>query len=289
MSDEINDSNIEIDSEDAADAVLDTLEQPDNSPIKEEQPAPVDEFEITVGGKQIKAKRDQVMQWAQQGYSAPGKLSQLSKEVEGWKRKLSEYEPKYKELETKFNSYKEIDDYVRQNPAFWDNVLKSWETRTHALTDQSNPLAGTVSQLQEQVQGLIQYKNQIEEQQAKFHESKEDQDYLQTFEEIKKSNPDVDFVTPDEEGKTLEYRVLEHAHANGIKNFKTAFRDFYHDELMKRTEARTKENLSKEKQKNTKLGILGITDRPTKRSSSDVRGKSYDDIADEIKQEFGFR
>jgi archaellum component FlaC len=287
--DDIDNENLEIDSEEAADAALESIAPTEGSPILDDKPAaaPVDEFDLTVGGKQIKAKRDQLVQWAQQGYNAPTQISKLTKEIDTWKKQFSDIEPKYKELESKFSQYNEIDSYVRQNPAFWDHVQQAWQNRTQALNDQSNPLAQMVSQLQSEVQGLVQYKTQIEEQQAKYRETKEDQEYLQSFEELKKQHSDIDFVTPDEEGKTLEYRVLEHAQMNGIKNFKTAFRDFYHDELVKRAESRAKESFVKDKQKNTKLGILGITNRPTKTVSTDFRGKSYDDLADEAKQELG--
>ncbi len=283
--DQIDTQNISVDSEEAADNLLETIERPSHEPIQEAQPQVIDEFELPIEDKRsIKVKREQLFQWAQQGRTAPGKISQLSKEVESWKSKYSESEPKWKEIETK---YGEIDQYVRQNPAFWDHVQNSWKQRGDALSDSSNPLAGTVAQLQSHVEDLIQYKNQIEEQQQNIRAAKEDQDYLQTFEELQKQHSDIDFVTPDQEGKTLEYRVLEHAQANGIKNFKTAFRDYYHDELMKRSESRAKESFARDKQKNTKLGILGITTQPTKRGSSDVRGKSYDNIADEIKEEYG--
>ena len=275
-----------VESEEQADALLETIEQPATGPIQEEKPqAPqtIDEFDLTVGGKQIKAKRDQLIQWAQMGYDAPNKIRHLTKELESWKQK----ESKFQELDQK---YGEIDKFVREKPDFWDHVLQSYQQRNQLLQDQSNPLASMVQQLQSQVQDLVQYKNQIEERQAQARVQQEDQSYLQTLEEMRKSYPDVDFVTPDAEGKSLEYKVLEYAQQNGISNFKTAFRDYYHDELVKLAESKAKENLIKEKQKNTKMGILGITSAPTKRASSgNVRNKSYDDIANEALEELGLR
>ncbi len=283
---EVNENYIET--EEQADSLLESVENSDSSPIQDAQPpAPVDEFELTVGGKQIKAKRDQLMQWAQQGYSAPGKISQLTKEIEAHKKWRSEFEPKYSEYQKKYDP---VDEYVKQNPQFWDHVLKSYEQRNQVLGDQNNPLAPIVTDLQRQVQELIQHKNQFEETQAKTRATQEDQEYNQGLSQFKKDYPDIDFDTPDEEGKSLEYKVLEHAQNEGIKNFKTAFRDFYHDELLKREASKAKENLTREKQKNTKLGILGVTPMPTKgRSTKSIRESSYDDLANEALQEFGIR
>lgn len=284
LDNEIENSGV-IENEAQADELLESIERPSHETIQDEQPQSqpvVDEFELTVGGKAIKAKRDQVLQWAQMGYDAPNKIRALTKEIESWKQK----EPQYKQLQEKYGP---VDEYVKQNPQFWDHVLKSYEQRNQLLQDASNPMASMVSELQKQVQDLVQYKNQIEERQSQARMAQEDQAYMQGFEELKKSYPDIDFVTPDEEGKSLEYKILEHAQNEGIKNFKTAFRDYYHDELVKRSEAKAKENLTKEKQKNTKLGILGITNAPTKRASSDHRNKSYDDLAAEALAELGIR
>ena len=284
---ENDNQNLEIQTEEQADALLESIDRPDHAPI---QDAPVqqaqDEWELTVGGKAIKAKRDQVMQWAQQGYTAPGKISQLTKELESWKSKWSEHEPKWKGLEEKYGP---IDQYVREKPDFWDHVVQSYEQRNQLMADPNNPLAQTVSALQTQLQDLIQFKNQVTEERTNMQTQQEDQQYMQSLSGIKEQYPDIDFDSPDDEGKTLEYRVLEHAAKEGIKNFKTAFRDFYHDELVKRSESKAKENLIKEKQKNTKLGILCMSPTPSRQTQADPRKQSYDQIAESIKEEFGFK
>lgn len=284
---EIENQNLEsVDTVEQADALLEQIDAPTQSAIQDTPPAPqtIDEFDLTVGGKQIKAKRDQLIQWAQQGYTAPGKISSLTKEIESWKQKYTQLEPEY-------NAYKEkyapIDEYVKQKPEFWDHVLKQWEQREQLFNDQANPLAREVNDLRTQLQDLIQYKNQIEAERQNTRITQEDQQYMTVLEETKKQYADVDFDSPDETGKTLEYRILEHAQKEGIKNFQTAFRDYYHDELTKRAAAKAKEDLTKNKVKNTKLGILGITPTPNHRPTGDHRKMSYDDLAEEAKRELG--
>ena len=274
-----------IDTAEKADALIDQIEAPSHEPIQEPQAqAPVDEWELTVGGKQIKAKRDQVLQWAQQGYTAPGKIAQYTRELEDYKKKWSEAEPKYKELETKYGP---VDQYVRQNPQFWDHVVKQFEQRQSLVNDPTNPMASELNALREQLQDLTQFKSTFEQEQQKQRMAQDDEKYMATVGEIKKAYPDVDFDSVDIDGKTLEMKVLEYGIQNEIRNFKTAFKDFYHDELIKRAETRAKESINKEKVKSTKMGILGITPQSAKTQSSDHRGKSYDDIANEIKREYG--
>jgi hypothetical protein len=285
---EIDSDNLEINSVEDADAALEAIERPSNSPIQDSAQAPAiaDEFELTVGGKSIKAKRDQVLQWAQMGYDAPNKIRTLTQDLDGWKKKYSEAEPKWKSMEAK---YGEIDKFVQEKPDFWDHVVQSYQQRNQALSDQSNPLAQTVSQLQAQVQSLVQYKDQVEKQQSQMRVQQEDQAYTQTLEGIQKQYPDFDFVTPNAEGKSLEYEILEFAQQRGIKDFEVAFKAFKHDDLIKRAESRAKEYLTKEKQKNTKLGVLGITPTPTKRVSSDHRGKSWNQLSEEVMDELNLR
>lgn len=276
-----------IDSLEDADALLESIDRPDNSPIQDTQPSqtqstPVeDSWEITVGGKPVKASREQLIQWAQQGYTAPGRISQLSKDLERYKSE----ETKWAEMQ---NKYGEVDSYVRQNPQFWEHVMQSYQQRNQVLNDQSNPLAQTVQSLQSRIEEQSQTLAQIMQERQKMTEQQQDQAYLQTFEELKKSYPDVDFETPNAEGMTLEYRVLKHAQENGINNFKTAFRDYYHDELMSRTEAKAKEEAIKQQQKTKKAGILGITTTPQKgRPSGNIKDMSYDDLMKEALEELG--
>lgn len=269
-------------SEEAADNLLNEIESASpgrepvqDAPVQQTPQAPVDEFSFTVGGKEIKANRDKVIRWAQMGYDAPTKLGQLTKELESWKQK----ESTFKQMQEKYGA---VDEYVRQNPQFWDHVLKQYEQRTQMMNDPANPLAQTVSQLQAQMQELQQYKQSIEEQQKSARIQQEDQAYMKEFEAVKTAYPQVDFVTPDESGKSLEYKVLEYATQNGITKFTTAFRDFYHDELMKMREEQGKEKVVKDKQGNKIKGILGISSQPTRKTSDDVKGKSYGDLANEI-------
>jgi hypothetical protein len=72
-----------------------------------------------------------------------------------------------------------------------------------------------------------------------------DEKLAQEVQSIREKYKDIDMDSPDENGKSLEAKVLEHAEANGIPSFKAAFNDFYQDQLIARAEAQAKMNVSK--------------------------------------------
>jgi len=109
---------------------------------------------------------------------------------------------------------------------------------------------------------------------------------------IRKQFSNIDFDTPDENGLNLEMKVLQHAESLGIDGskpgaFRIAFRDFYHDHLINKAQEQAKENLQRDIQKRTKLGIVGSSDQPTKglKVAEGVRHKSYDDLLQEALSE----
>lgn len=282
--------DIEVQSEEQADELLSSIEsQPPESGAIQDAPAapqwspPTGEIPFSLApGKDIKVTWDKLTKWAQMGHSAPNQIGQLNNSIEKFKAK----EKYWGELDQK---YGEIDKYVRQNPQFWDHVTQSYQQRDQLLQDPSNPLAQTVSQLQAQLQDLSQFKQSFESQQTQVRHKQEDTEYMGNLENTKKAYPAIDFDTPDEMGKSLEYKILEHANKNGIKSFTTAFRDYCHDDLVKIHEEGAKERVIKERQKNAKLGIMGRTPTPTKQMSGEVKGKSYNDLADEAMAELGLR
>jgi hypothetical protein len=227
------------------------------------------EYAITVGGKEVKGTIDQLRKWASMGYEAPNKIGQLNQQLEQWKQK----EAQFKEWQEKYSA---VDEYAKQNPQWWNHVTKNWEQVSQQMNE-NNPLLQELNSLKATVQDLAQYKNNIVMQQ-------EDKVYEEEKSKITQQFPDVDLHSPGEDGKSLEYKVLEHAQKMGIKNFTTAFRDFYHDEIVKRASEKAKEQVVKEKQTKSRLGIVGQTAQPITKQF-DVRGKSYNQLAEDIFKE----
>lgn len=267
--------------EEDADALIAKAEsESDNKtgPIRDEVQKPVDtwnsaDWTFKAYNKDVSPKdRAQLMQWAQLGYGANNKISELTKQLDGWKAK----ENQVNELHKK---YYEIDEHVKQNPQFWEHVIGAWKNKSAALSDTTNPLAQTVMGLQNQLQEMSTWKQSVEQLQNQYRMQQEDAQYFSAMDEIKKAYPQIDFTTPDENGKTKEWHMLQHAIDNGIKNVKTAFRDYFHDDLVKLASEQAKEKVAKDRQKNARLGIVGSSPAPSKTGlqSSDMKGKSWSD------------
>jgi len=265
-----------------ADALLADIESPSAESQGQAAPEPAqpqpaaEEFKFTAGGKEVKATREQLIRWATMGYDAPNRIGALNKEVESWKAK----EAALNEIKSK---YGEIDEYARQNPQWLQHVQEEYNKRGGVG---QSPI---VEQLQKQVQELVQFQKTVQQERQVEIERNEDKAYLEEFDSVKKKYPDIDFETPDESGKSLEAKVLEYAMANRIQKFTTAFRDFYHDELMNKSTAKAKEQVVADRQKSAKSGILGVSSTPQKglKPASSVKSKSYGDLAAEALAEYG--
>lgn len=258
-----------------------------------EQAPAVEKYIIKAGGKDIEATKDQLIEWATRGYTAPNKIGELNK-------KLLDWENKWKTTEPIVNTYKPVDDFAKQNPDWWAYVMKQWEQRNawQTQTGQSQQSQGglppeliqELSTLKEELSGLRQFKDEITTNQRQYQEKMQDQALDGEIKSIRQQYPDLDFDALDDNGDSLERRILKHAADIGTASFKAAFRDYYHDELVKRAQEKGKEAVVNSRVKNSKLGLLGETSAPMKTTkSTNVKGKSYENLLAEAMDEIGLR
>lgn len=233
------------------------------------------EFEFTWNGKQIKAPQDKMTKWASQGYDYAQKMQDFN-------QRQAEFDKRSQGLESKLSRYGEVDQFATKNPDWWAHVEKSWQERQQAL-DPSNPIAGELSQIKNDVNEIKQFKEQLalEREQARIRQ--EDEQLDNQIQEVKKQYSYLDWSSVDADGKTLDTRVIEHASNNGINSFKAAFLELNHDHLMQLAESRARESSTKERQLQSKLGLLGRTPTPRKglTVAENVKSKSYNDLTQE--------
>ena len=256
-------------------------------PMKAEAPqgAAWDKETIKVNGKEVTASRDEILRWAQMGYNAPQQINEWKAKESAWTKQQQEImaeKQRIQELEQKWSPYKEVDEYASKNPDWWKQVQENYKQQIQAA--ETNP---EIAALKQELAEIKRFKDEIINEKKTEQISKEDQQLTQEVESIRKSFPNLDFDTPDETGKSLEMKVLEHAVNNDIKSFKTAFRDFYHDHLLSKAREEGKEIVSKEVQKRTKMGILSESSKPTKgiQLAQNVKDKSYNDLEREALEE----
>lgn len=276
-------------SEDDVDSLLESIDQPSNDsameaakPVEQTPQVQSSDFAFTVGGKEVKLDltkdREKLIRWAQQGYEAPNKIGELNKTLDGYKSK----EQQFKDWQDRFGP---VDEYVKKNPQWWNHVQAQFEQLQ--AQRQADPNAPIIEKLMQEVEGLKGVATTYQQQETQRQAMRDDAAYMEELQGAQKQYPKIDFTTPDQNGKSLEYKVLEFANENGIKKFTTAFKAFHHDELMKLSAEEAKEKVIKDRQSKSKLGILGISATPTRKTSDSVRGKSYGDLEREALQELG--
>jgi hypothetical protein len=214
------------------------------------------EFEFNHRGQAIKIKENdpRMVQWMQQGYDYSQNINAFKGERETWEKQRQDWE-------SKWNPYKEVDQFAQTNPDWWKHVEQSYQQRLSTPVDIPEPVKQYLEPIikdYSMVKGFVQdyQKQQIEKQQAE-----EDAQLNEAIKSIQGKYKDLDFSAKDESGLSLEQRVLNHAIENNLPNFRAAFLDYYHDNLEKLAEARGKEMTMKDFEKRKKLGLLD--EKPT--------------------------
>lgn len=217
-----------------------------------------DEYEIE-GGRKVKEPREMILKRAGLGYHAAQKLHAVNQQ-----------EQKYKQMEEtnkKLARWQEFHDYAEKNPQWWQHVEASWNGKGAAENPAGQePLNPVISELQKRVEAyesrLSQYDKHLESQK---HEV-EDKHFREEITGVEKQFG-VDLWQADEQGKSLQWRVLEHMEALGLDgtkkgHFTAAFKDYYFDNLVGREKESAKEAHAKQQAELKKAGILGVSRTP---------------------------
>lgn len=191
-----------------------------------------------------------------------------------------------------YDQYKPVAEFVNNDPqgaAWWDHVQKQWESRhtfnqPEELKETLNPLHSKIQSLESELSDLRQFKDS-------FTQKEQDQQLDAEISQVKEKFGNVDFSSVDDSGLTLEQRVINYGVKQNLPSFRSAFLDYYHDDLMKINQAGQAENQAKAKQAKAKEGILGQSPTPKTQLSKpeNLRSKSYEDLHEEVLAELGLR
>lgn len=291
----------ETHSEEYLDSLADGVDKPRNSERamtaapKEAAPSKEEMFEFVHNGKTIKANKEQLIKYAQQGYDYPQRAQKLNQQTAKWNQERADWEKKW-------GIYKQIDDYARQNQDWWNFINQQWQSRGSFNPQSANAPANTgtgtqgdpvaahpkLAALEQRLQQFEPLINQLAEDRRLAHEKAEDEKLEQEIQSIRNEYKDLDWDSLNEEGKTLEHRVLEHAQATGINSFRAAARDLLFDQLVTRANSQGKLAVAKGIQQRTKLGVLGESPtsvRTMPKSSKDIRKTSYEELEAEVRED----
>ncbi len=273
------DSNSSGGSEIDVDALLSTEAPSRDIPMRSEQaaaaaPQTAQEYSLKVGGKEVKAPLEKVLQWAQMGYDYPQKAQEFNT-IKTKYEQMAARQQELDQIEQKWKPYKEVDEYAAKNPDWWKQVQESYQQKIAGA--ETSP---EIAELKQELAELQAFKNELSQEKKSQKIENEDKQLAGEVDGLRKQFPQIDFDSPDEEGNSLEVKILKHAMDNDIKSFRVAFRDYYHDHLLSQAREQGKEIVSKEVQKRTKLGILGESPKPTKglKVAENVKDKTYEDL-----------
>lgn len=270
---------------------------------KEPEKAPQtakEDYEFTHNGKPIKATRDQILKWAQQGYDYPQKAQKLNLERSKWEQERTQFE----QQRQKYSPYQQIDEWASKNPTQWQQLEQMWKQsqtnpqslngsqmnfgNQNQISPELQPYISKIQTLEQQLSQIVPLVQQTVEERQTFKQKEQDNELAQDIQSIREKYKDLDWQSLDENGKSLEYRVMEHAEANGISKFAPAFRDLLHDDLISRAQAQAKQSVSKGIQTRTKLGVLGespTSSRGSPERTKNIRDTSYEELEQDIKEE----
>jgi hypothetical protein len=255
-------------------------------PMEEEKTPPVKEevYEFSHNGKTVKGNKEQFIKWASMGYDRPQFQQKINQERTKW-------EEDKKNWENKWGVYRQIDEYANQNKSWWDFIQQQWNSRgttPQAAPQVADPLAPKFQSIEEKLSKFEQFLQTQEEQKVLAQKEELDQNLETEIQSLRQAHKDLDWDTLDENGKSLELRILEHADSNGISSVRAAMRDLLHDDLVQKAQSAGKIAVSKNIQAKTKLGVLGESPTPQRlpvKSNKQIRDTSYEEIMDEIREE----
>lgn len=253
-------------------------------PVKE----PVSEYEYAIeGGKKVKEPLDMILKRAGMGYHYAQKMHTYNKEME----RLKQIEDRNKAL----SRWEEYDNFARTNPEWAKHVDEAWANRTNFGQDQSQADSALNQKLQEMAQKLEKYEKFAEEftsEKQALRYQQEDKAFESEIETTAKQFG-LDLTEADDEGRSLEWRVLNHMQELGLDGskkgqFAAALKDYYFENLANRQKDMAKENAAKTQAELKQAGILDVSRTPKAPEAFNGyrQGMSYNQLAELAKKEF---
>lgn len=240
-----------------------------------QQPEP-QEFSFNADGRDIRVPLNdpRIKQWAAMGYSAPTRMGQLNQQIQKYESQVKEYDSKYK-------PFMEMDEWSRKNPEAWQRLDGLWREQLSGMSPQQQ--AQIPPEVKQKLDAVAEKVEAFEQEKIEQRNIRADQSLDQEIGSIRKTYPNLDLTTPDKNGNSLEYKVLQHGIQNGIPNFTASFRDYCHDQLVKLAEDRGREGAGKSLSRAKNLGLQGRSPAPNGshgRASNLGTGKQYAEVDD---------
>jgi len=238
-------------------------------------------LEYRSSNKDVSENIETVLKRASMGYN-------YAQNMQGLKGERDAFVTEKQGVEDMRSKWQPYDDYARQNPQWAEHVNQAWENRGSQIQDQGTqnqqPATNIPPEFAQKIESMDNFMQNYQRQQ-------DDRVLSDEISTVRDQYKDVDFDYSDPaSGKSLEMQVLEHAHNTGINTFRAAFRDFYHDTLVRNSVEQAKKDLGSQIQANTKQGIISQGDAPRLSGNQQTyRIQSMDDAFSAAANEYGIQ
>lgn len=216
-------------------------------------------IEYTIeGGRNISEPLEMVLKRAGMGYNYAQRMHQINQQQERFKQ----IEEKNKAL----SRWEEYDNYAKTNPDWAKHVEESWNNRQNLQQLNQGQPQQLPPEVTQKLQAFEQFMSEMQQREQKMKFASEDKQLAEEITGVGKKFG-VDLTQADEQGRTLEWRVLEHMQKLGLDgsrtgHFTAAFKDYHFDSLQGLQKERAIEEHAKSQAELKKAGIRAITRTP---------------------------
>ena len=238
----------------------------------------------TDNGKDVEEDLATILQRASGGYHFAQRMNE-------YKQLMAEYDTKHKPLIEQTTQlqekYGKFEEYAKENPEWYDHWSNAYENRHNLGTqsgeiqndEQTNIQAMLKDMLSQELGPVKEFMTSQQQAVSQQQVTEQDRELSDAVNKTREQFSNIDFDKTDPAtGKSLEYETLEFMHKTGIADFNTAFKAFYHDNIVKMQVENARDSQVKADQELKKNGILGIKTTPSAKRTPNLQGKNLDQL-----------
>lgn len=240
-----------------------------------------DKLVLNYKGKEIELDSEKAKAYAQKGYDYETKMRDFKVQKKLYEQEIEKQKSQYGELA-------EINEFAKQNPAFEQLIQREWAKIQSGQELQVAP-EDKVTILESRLNQVLEKLNSQEQQLTARQQAEMEAAQETSIEKYKETYKDFDWDTKDENGATLEDRIMQNMIDKGVKDFEIMADHVLKNELLARQQMEAKKKIGKQLQHNAKHGLGKVTSTSQQKTTKaqNIGSKSYDDLVAEGLAELG--
>jgi hypothetical protein len=202
-----------------------------------------EEWAINVNGQKVLPKsRENILQWANQGYGYSQKAAELNKQRQELEAQKGQYA-----------QYSQLNEAFEKNPSFRNKIIELYQqSQQGTATPQQQAQVG---QLPPEIMQKLQRVDSLESEFQAIKEEKEDKLLDQEIQSLQSKFKDEPWNVDAGQG-TLLFQVLKKAQETGLTNLEDVYKMIRFDHVRANTEAATRKQLADQQAENARKGVV---------------------------------